>query len=330
MKRFLILFLFLGLTPLFAQYTEADIYKYIDTYKDMAIMKMYKYKIPASITIAQGVFESACGTSRLATYANNHFGIKCHDWTGDTIHVDDDALGECFRKYNSAEESFTDHSLFLTTRSRYSGLFNLDIMDYQGWAKGLKAAGYATNPKYAERLISLIQRFNIAQLDTLYLQRLESGYFTNPAAFENQQEEIAATEESKTKNKKAIFIPNISDYQPIEYPFTNRTVYENNNTLFVIASEHDTYAKIANDVQRSEKKLLQFNDVTSNKKIVTGEAIYIEKKDKSNASDVHVVCKGETLRYISQKYGITMKALCKINGLNMSSNVKEGHKIKLH
>ncbi|MDR0206384.1 MAG: glucosaminidase domain-containing protein [Bacteroidales bacterium] len=155
----------------FAQYTEADIYNYIETYKEIAIKKMAEYNIPASITLAQGIFESACGTSRLAIEANNHFGIKCHkEWKGEFIKHDDDELQECFRKYKEPEESYNDHSLFLTSRPRYSNLFKLDAMDYKSWAQGLKAAGYATNPQYAERLISLIERFDLARNDTICKQ----------------------------------------------------------------------------------------------------------------------------------------------------------------
>jgi len=160
--------------PLSAQYTEADIYKYIETYKDIAIQKMAEYKIPASITLAQGIFESACGTSRLATEANNHFGIKCHkEWQGDIIKHDDDELQECFRKYSEVADSFNDHSQFLISRPRYSKLFTLNILDYKSWAHELKAAGYATNPQYADRLINLIERFNLAQQDTICMQLFE-------------------------------------------------------------------------------------------------------------------------------------------------------------
>jgi len=156
---------------LLAQYTEADIRNYIESYKEIAISKMVEYKIPASITLAQGIFESGSGTSRLATEANNHFGIKCHkEWTGDTIKHDDDELQECFRKYEKAEYSYNDHSLFLTSRPRYAKLFTLDIMDYKAWAHELKAAGYATNPQYADRLISLIERFDLARQDTICMQ----------------------------------------------------------------------------------------------------------------------------------------------------------------
>jgi flagellum-specific peptidoglycan hydrolase FlgJ len=132
---------------------------------------MAEYKIPASITLAQGIFESACGTSRLATHANNHFGIKCHkEWEGDTIRHDDDERQECFRKYTRAEESYNDHSQFLISRPRYANLFTLNVLDYKAWAHGLKAAGYATNPQYADRLISLIERFDLARQDTICMQ----------------------------------------------------------------------------------------------------------------------------------------------------------------
>ena len=159
---------------LFAQYTETDIYNYIETYKGIAIEKMVEYKIPASITLAQGIFESACGTSRLATAGNNHFGIKCHiEWKGDTIRHDDDERQECFRKYLRVEDSYNDHSLFLTSRPRYAKLFTLDVLDYPGWAKELKAAGYATNPQYADKLISIINRFEIAKQDTIAFRIFE-------------------------------------------------------------------------------------------------------------------------------------------------------------
>lgn len=138
---------------------------YIATYSEIAKNNMHKHKIPASITLAQGILESGSGRGRLAVEGNNHFGIKCHEWTGDRIHHDDDASQECFRKYKHAGQSFEDHSKFLTSRSRYSKLFDLDIDDYQAWAKGLRAAGYATDRKYPEKLISLIERFQLYKFD---------------------------------------------------------------------------------------------------------------------------------------------------------------------
>ncbi|WP_434036868.1 glucosaminidase domain-containing protein [Formosa sp. 4Alg 33] len=139
--------------------------EYIQLYAPIAVEEMKFYKIPASITLAQGILESGSGRGRLAVEANNHFGIKCHEWTGASIRHDDDADQECFRKYKDAKYSYRDHSLFLTERKRYSGLFLLDIDDYKGWAKGLRAAGYATDRKYPEKLISLIERYQLYAYD---------------------------------------------------------------------------------------------------------------------------------------------------------------------
>lgn len=140
-------------------------YKYIDTYKNIAQEEMKLYDIPASITLAQGILESGSGKGRLSVKANNHFGIKCHNWTGAKIYHDDDKAQECFRKYNNAKYSFRDHSLFLSTRKRYANLFKLKKSDYKGWAKGLRAAGYATDKKYPEKLISLIERYELHKFD---------------------------------------------------------------------------------------------------------------------------------------------------------------------
>ncbi len=435
------------------QYTEYDIYVYIDTYKELAINKMYEYKIPASITIAQGIFESACGKSHLAVDGNNHFGIKCHkEWTGDTILIDDDELQECFRKYERVEESYDDHSQFLKTRQRYANLFTLDVMDYPGWARGLKAAGYATNPQYADRLISIIERFHIAHLDTLYQQRLQAGYFKNypevqpelmadfsyvkqyaqPTLADNPQptakpqptvaenpaptsasEKQPSTETSSTSkdkkhsrkirtekvttdpnkhknppknpsqpstpmskkndntkhtanhsdnrtpstvteqkagqkeeqngtpaakptttasstNQPAVFTAEKGEFAPfVGYPFTEREVYVNNNTLFVIAEEDDTYSKIARDVQLSERKIKKFNDLTGASKPHPGEVVYIEKKAKAGVQPTYTVQGQENARYIAQKTGVQLQKLCDYNGITPTTPLNKGRIIKL-
>ena len=419
------------------QYTEYDIYAYIDTYKELAINKMYEYKIPASITIAQGIFESACGKSHLAVDGNNHFGIKCHkDWTGDTILIDDDELQECFRKYERVEESYTDHSLFLKNRQRYAALFTLDIMDYPGWARGLKAAGYATNPQYADRLISIIERFHIAYLDTLYQQRLQAGYFKNypevhpelmaefsyvnqyaqpqptampqpavaekpaesaqpvtahptstsqptptkphsnkinsekvrtkpshkknppksstpPANHQNpepkptnntqpakatdpkssapkQEQQPAQSAATATPTQPTVFTAKKGEFTPYAgSPFTEREVYVNNNTLFIIAEEGDTYAKIARDVQLPEKKIKKFNDLSGAAKPQPGEVVYIEKKAKTGERPTYTVQDQENPRYIAQMAGIQLQKLCDYNGINAETQLKKGRIIKL-
>ena len=391
---------------LFGQYTEEDIYAYIEKYKEPAINKMYEYKIPASITIAQGIFESACGMSHLAKDGNNHFGIKCHkEWEGDTILIDDDELQECFRKYATVEESFNDHSLFLKTRPRYSALFDLDVMDYVGWAKGLKAAGYATNPEYANRLIRLIETYHIARLDTLYQERLESGYFKNypdvqppvtekepakptaqskpanddsritpvpakphkpnkpskqhptptsahkPAPSQSQPSEPATSPAptpepaapSATANDEAsevavkeekptaltVFSALDGEYPVADYPFTDRKVYSNNRTLFVIAEKGDTYAKIAQDVQDKETRLKKYNDVTGNSKLKVGQVVYIERKNNSGKEPYYKVVNAESLLYVSQKCAISLKRLCKYNNIQETEKLKKDRLLKL-
>lgn len=143
---------------------------YIDQYKGIAQNNMAQYGIPASIILAQGILESGAGTGPLSSSANNHFGIKCHkDWTGESVRHDDDSEQECFRKYSDPSESYRDHAIFLTGRSRYAALFELDKDDYKAWAKGLKAAGYATDPKYPDKLIGLIERYQLDRVDALVL-----------------------------------------------------------------------------------------------------------------------------------------------------------------
>lgn len=146
--------------------TTNKVERYIHQYKNIAIYEMNQHKVPASITLAQGILESGAGVGDLTKRANNHFGIKCHNWKGEKVYHDDDKKGECFRKYNNPAESFKDHSLFLSGRKRYASLFNLDIKNYKGWAKGLRKAGYATDPKYPSKLINIIERYNLDQYDS--------------------------------------------------------------------------------------------------------------------------------------------------------------------
>lgn len=340
-----------------AQYTDTNIYMYIEQYKEIAVQKMKEFKIPASITLAQGIFESACGTSKLATEGNNHFGIKCHkNWEGMTILIDDDELQECFRKYEKVEDSYSDHSLFLTTRDRYKNLFKLDIMDYKAWARGLKEAGYATNPEYANRLISLIERFNINRWDSLYLQTdlvispekevdkkeeiiVQQKHLSRPInqttgrenKHENERKESRADNVvNKTQSGKVIpiFTASTKDFPLSECPWTDLTVYENNKTQFVIAQKGDSYKSIAKSVQRSEKELHKYNDAPTDSKLIENQVVYIEHKNKKN-NVIHIVSEGETLRYIAQKYAVQLHAILAYNNLTKESIIKPGDKIKL-
>ena len=149
---------------------------YVKFYSNIAMDEMIQFGIPASITLAQGILESGAGKGRLAVQANNHFGIKCHDWNGKKIYHDDDEEQECFRKYDNPEYSYRDHSLFLTNRGRYSFLFDLKKDDYKQWARGLKKAGYATDPKYPQKLIDLIQRYQLYKYDNIVLKKKNKPY----------------------------------------------------------------------------------------------------------------------------------------------------------
>ncbi len=293
---------------------------YVLLYKDIAIRKMNDYKIPASICLAQGIIESGCGKSDLAKEANNHFGIKCHkDWTGDTFIKDDDTKNECFRKYKKAEDSFNDHSLFLTSRDRYAFLFDLKITDYKSWAQGLKQAGYATNPKYAETLINLIEKYKLNVYDDISLaQSLKKS--------DVKKEKSAKT----TKKTKPISMEvDIDDFESVSVGFNNRRVYENNGVKFIIARENDSFSKIATDVEASIQSLRTYNDFDANHNLIPGEMLYIEAKKRNGNSIYYVVKAGDNLHSISQYFGIKLKRLCKINKIVAKAELKEGKHLLL-
>lgn len=301
-----------------AQYTESDIYNYIEHYANLAIEKMQHHGIPASITLAQGILESGAGTSNLAVKANNHFGIKCHsNWKGKTYYQNDDAENECFRKYDKAEESYEDHSEFLRAK-RYARLFNLEKTDYKAWANGLKACGYATNPKYAERLITLIEKYQLNRFDTL------------------AQNPMASLDPKPSGGFSPNFAPDTlkgrSVLTPVDYPYTRRTVYANNGSYFVIAKKGDTYLDIAMDVQQPLFRIRKYNDlIVRNYKPEAGEWVYIEKKAKYSAdySQYVVHSSSESLRSICQRYGCRMSSIMTINQLERNTLLNKGQIILL-
>jgi len=264
---------------------------YIAKFKDDAIKEMYLHKVPACITLAQGMLESGNGNSDLCRKANNHFGIKCHkEWGGETYIMDDDEKNECFRKYSSALESYSDHSLFLYSRSRYASLFELPITDYKGWCYGLKAAGYATDPKYPERLIAIIEKYKLHEYNVI---------------------------ESTPKQK----FPTHADEKP---QLAIRQVYRFNRIQFTIAKENDSFFKIANDFNIELDDLLEYNDLSKHDKLQYGQKIYIERKRRRALEPYHVVQKNETLKSISQLHGIRMSSLTKKNKLKPTDTLKIG------
>lgn len=301
LKKIFPSFILIFLIPVFliAQRQAAE--QYIYQYKDMAIREMQRTGIPASITLSQGILESGSGNSRLAREGNNHFGIKCHDWTGKRIFEDDDLKGECFRKYRTADESFIDHSDFLVGKSRYAALFSLHPKDYKGWARGLKKAGYATAPDYAQRLISLIERYNLNQYDDISTQTMSEYANTNTSV------------------------------SPIKYiPIKNRIRYRNNVPYFVVM-EGDTYRAIERELGIKRKRIARYNDFQKHKPLVLGEPIYLKKKKKNTPRryPIHIADGKETMHDIAQRYAIQFKILEKRNGMQDVRIPYEGQYILL-
>lgn len=293
MKRFVVLAIgFLLVSPLYAEEKHQTVEGYIQQWKDVAIQQMQVYRIPASITLAQGILESGFGNSTLATKANNHFGIKCHNWSGKTYRQDDDRKNECFRRYNSAMESFADHSLFLTSRSRYNFLFEYKITDYKKWAKGLKTAGYATNPRYAHILINLIEKYKLYRFD-------ESA----------SKKDLIVKNQVVSKNKMS------KEHQV----FMNE-----NRTKYIIVGNHDTFYQIAEEFELNLNQLYRWNDFPPQKDLLTaGDKVYIMRKRKNIPKKLqNIDSKTITpLWKLAQKYGVQLEALEKHYGYNIPNTV---------
>lgn len=301
--------------------------QYIEQYKQLAIDDMEKYGIPASIKMAQALLESDAGNSRLARQGNNHFGIKCKkDWTGETIHHDDDAPQECFRKYPSAQESFHDHSEFLDRSPRYQGLFELDPLDYKAWAHGLKAAGYATNPKYPELLIKLIEDYKLYLLDKGEVAT-EAAPAPTPEPVQTIVEEPISTPELANAAAQV----DVDNYVLALHNRGGYDIYLNNGCEFVIAAEGDDINSLSQSLDISIKRLRKMNDLTLDGDFTGGEPVYINPKAKrsENGHLLHTVREGETLHSISQTYGIRLKKLATMNHLTGDGRIFAGQQLKL-
>jgi len=253
---------------------------------------MKRSGIPASITLAQGMLESQYGNSMLAKKANNHFGIKCHSWKGRKVYMDDDKRHECFRKYGSVYESYKDHSNFIMNSPRYDFLFGYHRTDYKSWAKGLKKAGYATNPKYDDLLIDLIEKHELYKLDrgiTVY-----------------------------------------SDKETPE-PGQGHTIHIRNRVKYVVAKEGDTYKSLAQELKMMPWEIYRYNDLPKDASITPGQVIYTQpKRNKSeHGYDFHIVVNGETMYTIAQKYGIRLEKLYKRNKMKPGEPLNEGQKLWL-
>ncbi|MGB1075574.1 MAG: glucosaminidase domain-containing protein [Flavobacteriales bacterium] len=281
---------------------------YVSRWSEVAVQQMVEHSIPASITLAQGILESGNGNSELAAKSNNHFGIKCHsDWDGRRTYHDDDEKGECFRVYKSAAASFDDHSDFLK-RSRYAPLFELDITDYKGWARGLKKCGYATNPKYAGLLINLIERYELQRFDEeglTLMDRIED--------ISRVQEDLAATRLHWTAGREVW----ISD----------------NDIRYLIAGPQDSYETLAKELDMMPGQLYRYNEIprkSEEHQLVGGEIVYLQPKRNVGNVDWVTVKAGQTLYQISQEHGIKLRTIIRKNRMRAGHSLQAGDRLSLH
>ncbi len=303
-----ILLLLLSLT---VSAQKANTSEYIKKYKDLAMIEMQKYSIPASIILAQGILESGNGNSRLAKNGKNHFGIKCHTgWNGKTIKWNDDDQRECFRKYKTVAESYRDHSEFLSTRGHYTPLFSLSVDDYKGWASGLQKAGYATNKKYSSLLIRIIEENKLYEFDDKNL--LTSNLSKEPSS-----------------NNKAFFANAESDFEPIDIRDNDRPLYTNNGVKFIFAEAGDNFSTIARDLNIYSWQVYKYNELDKEAKIEEGQMLYIQKKKRKANQKYHVIKAHESLYSIAQLYGVQLKVLLSKNKLDFGDTVQIGQQIRL-
>ena len=285
MNRLILTFVcLLGILSLQAQTRNKQYEEYIKQYRDIAVEEMKKYHIPASITLAQGLLESGAGQSTLARKSNNHFGIKCgSDWNGKSVRHDDDERNECFRAYKHPKQSYEDHSKFLVSRPRYASLFKLKITDYKGWARGLKKAGYATNPRYAEQLIGIIELYDLDKYDK--------------------------------KGGLKWMKENPNPHQP----------YIANGLVYIIVRQGDTWKSISKEFDISRKKLRKYNDLYKGYELKVGDILYLEKKNRRADKEhiVHVLRAGESMYSISQRYGVRLERLYKLNKMSEDAPTPE-------
>ena len=349
----------------FAQGTPQE--RYIQKWAPTAVREMYRSGVPASITLAQGILESRYGLSPLASEGNNHFGIKCHkDWKGKSMRYDDDAKGECFRVYDSADESFQDHSDFLRYRDRYKFLFDLKITDYKGWAYGLKKAGYATDPNYPAKLIKYIEDYKLYEYDTMTYEESErvaesveknTEVARGDSKVDSGKKSAAVKKEKAKKDRKArrtkkkrVKEEPVSDVIPasplsLEEPkridknglevfsfSLTREAYSRNGVPFITSVEGETYSSIAQSYHLYLNELLRFNDLSRSEELLPGTVVYLQaKKNQSEKGlDKYIVgSDDESLRDICQRFAVKMSSVMKMNGFPSGYEPREGDTIIL-
>ncbi len=345
-KNFSLLIGCLMITFSFAQKEKGE--AYISKYKNIAMSEMMRSGVPAAITLAQGILESQYGESDLCLQSNNHFGIKCKtEWSGDKVYHDDDAKNECFRSYPSAEASFKDHSDFLRNRPYYTSLFLLDPSDYESWAYGLKQAGYATEKDYPQKLLKVINDYNLNQYTLLVLKTKHNfpsiDETSNTTITNSVSPELKVAKEVKAKP----VVININEVQKETEdtrtsPVTKKTfknisssnnypegVFTINHTKVLYAKAGTSLLSLANQFDISLSKLLDFNDMNEADILDNGSLIFIEKKLKKGSSDFHVVANNESLYDVCQKEGVRLENILEYNSLKKNMQPLPGEKIYL-
>lgn len=316
MNRFIIAILFSFISGA-AVAQRISIEEYVDQFKDIAMSEMKRSGVPAAITLAQGILESENGNGDLVKKSNNHFGIKCKStWAGESVNHDDDAEGECFRAYDSAAQSYRDHSDFLRGNKRYASLFSLDADDYKGWAKGLKRAGYATNPRYPELLIKYIEQYNLQQYTLFVLNNTPSA---DIAKANKEKADVSTSVEIKAE--KAV----VTEEAVAITGDPNKTITINNSKC-VFVNKGTSLLALATKHNINLNKLMEYNDLLEEGILKKDQYIFLQRKSKTGEKEYYIVQPGETVHDVAQKNGIQLRYLQEYNDLQrieaMPANTK--------
>lgn len=343
MKRLFLLISLLVLSKFSAQ-TWATDDQYIQKFAQYAVEEMEKYKIPASITLAQGLLETGGGQSRLAQEGKNHFGIKCKEnWTGRTMKHTDDAPNECFRVYDDPRQSYEDHSIFLSTRKYYANLFNLDMKDYKAWAHGLKKAGYATNPRYASILIGKIEKYKLYEFDNTNSKEVLYAVLKMYPDLKDDRTFMARLEPSKAVKKDPVTIS--VPYKPTSYVQQQKRVekiktkaeilnsiliksHPNDGLKYIVIPEDTDIKFIANKFKINESKLMKWNELESDV-LKKNDIVFLESKNSTGNKPTYKVEAGEDMHDIAQKFGIKLTKLYAKNRMDEGQQPSEGQLIYL-
>lgn len=364
----ILLYIFGLFTTIIVHAQESRDVTYIRNHALLAVQEMKIYKVPASITLAQGLLETGGGQSKLAEKANNHFGIKCKgeaEWPSHKprIYHNDDAIGECFRSYQSVDESYRDHSEFLALRPYYKALFNLSVTDYKGWAHGLKKAGYATDPSYASKLISRIEKYNLNQFDHISTDEVYAQLFK---LYGNEQDKYLASNSTKkethsrkvierTPTKTTISKTTVKEEDHVRYEVEQTTTIAKtsnetrpsitietrkknptlrikrhpNNIAYVVAEAGETLGTLGKLYQKTPSELAKYNEIKLGTKLQEGQIVFFDKKKTKGSQQTYKAKEGEDMYTISQKFGIRLNNLYKFNNMSPGEQPKVGQSIYL-